>query len=529
MVAVCVAVFSTAAHAGHDAFGRGIDLVPVKPTAGQRSGIALDSADLPAPRSFRFALMIDQNAGILALKLGDQKLGDLMPYRADVHLLGAYQVHRRLELGVDIPFTGFQVSSFGLLEQNGFPERAPAVAGFGSARILPRVAILDSDELPIGLAGIAEIRLPSPASDEFVGDESLVFAPRLAIQAGLGPFTVLGNVGYRLRPHHAQYLNLFVQNEFVMGAGIITELPDLGRLTNVQFLAETHLTTPTEAPFTFAQADSFKTPWELLVGARAKVHNDWGVELNLGRGLGLMTGYGRETFRAMLALRYDFDFADRDGDGIADNVDACPDEPEDFDGFEDSDGCPEWDNDKDGVPDKDDGCPMDPGPKEYDGCPDRDGDQIPDNVDKCPDEPGAAEDLGCPAPEEPQVILESDRIRVRGQILFETGEAIIQPQSFGMLDEVYKVLTENPEIGPVLIEGHTDNRGGKAYNKDLSERRAKAVVDYLVRKGVARKRLQSAGFGFDRPVADNDTPLGRAKNRRTEFKLVNEEGEPPKE
>jgi OOP family OmpA-OmpF porin len=224
----------------------------------------------------------------------------------------------------------------------------------------------------------------------------------------------------------------------------------------------------------------------------------------------------------MLGVRYERERRDRDGDGVPDTDDQCPDIKEDLDGFQDEDGCPEGDNDGDHVPDVEDGCPMEKGPREYDGCPDRDGDQIPDNVDKCPDEPGDPQAEGCPE-NAPAVELESERIRIRGNIMFETGEAIIQKQSYKLLDDVAKVLNENPQIGPVLIEGHTDDRGSSAYNQNLSDRRAKAVADYLVGKNVKRKRLRSRGFGEEKPIADNETPLGRAKNRRTEFKLVKDE------
>jgi OmpA-OmpF porin, OOP family len=257
------------------------------------------------------------------------------------------------------------------------------------------------------------------------------------------------------------------------------------------------------------------------VGARAQLFGPFRAELAVGRGVTVDGSYGREAFRVIFGLRYeiDLDVHDRDGDGIPDGQDACPDEPEDKDGFEDGDGCPEPDNDKDGVADPDDQCPQDPGPKELDGCPDRDQDDVPDIVDKCPDQAGPAENEGCPT-EEPQVVLETDRIRIRENILFETASAVIQPKSFPLLDEVYKVLKDHPEVGPVRIEGHTDNRGGRSYNLDLSNRRAQSVMNYLVKKGVENKRLRFRGYGFDKPVATNATPLGRAKNRRVVFHIL---------
>ena len=120
------------------------------------------------------------------------------------------------------------------------------------------------------------------------------------------------------------------------------------------------------------------------------------------------------------------------------------------------------------------------------------------------------------------MVLESERIRINNQILFEFGSDRIDPRSFKLLDEVAAVLKKNEDVGPVLIEGHTDNVGSREANLNLSKRRAKAVEKYLVDKGIAQKRLKSDGFAFDRPLASNDTPLGRAKNRRTEFKLLDE-------
>jgi outer membrane protein OmpA-like peptidoglycan-associated protein len=312
-----------------------------------------------------------------------------------------------------------------------------------------------------------------------------------------------------------------------LGGGTIITLPDFSVFTTPQLLAELNVATPTEAPFTFRDAEALKTPFEVMLGARTNVAKHWNLLLALGRGLG-QPGYGREAFRLVLGLRYEHvAVPDQDGDGIPDATDACPTVPEDKDGKEDLDGCPESDpdadSDGDGVPDRIDGCPDVPGPGPLDGCPDRDGDQIPDILDKCPDQFGTPELNGCPPPEEEQpVVLESERIRIKNQILFEFGSNRIDPRSYPLLDEVAKVLRDNPTVGPVLIEGHTDSIGSRPFNLDLSRRRAKAVEDYLVTKGINRTRLRSDGFGFDRPVAPNDNALNRAKNRRTDFRLVDE-------
>jgi outer membrane protein OmpA-like peptidoglycan-associated protein len=406
------------------------------------------------------------------------------------------------------------------------------------------------------------VRLPTGDVASFTGERGVLWAPRLAAEQRFTflpiPFRVLGNVGVRIRPH-AQYLNLFVDDELTLGAGAVAELPNMGRFTDVEGVAEMHLGTPLVRPFNFDQADSLKTPWEVLVGARAKVWGNWGLELNVGRGINLSSGYGREALRVMFALRYDEKFLDSDGDGVPDVRDRCPTEAEDKDGFQDNDGCMDPDNDGDGIVDGEDGCPDEkgpkerkgcpekdsdgdgvtdefdkcpdtPGPKDYDGCPDSDGDEVPDNEDDCPEQFGPPENNGCPFDSPPYVFVESDRIRIKGNVLFETGSAIIQKRSYPLLDEVATVLRKNPTLGPVLIEGHTDNRGSRALNMNLSAKRARSVLDYLVSKGIDRKRLNSEGFGFDRPIATNDTALGRAKNRRVDFRLIRSEVETaPKE
>ncbi|MCI0672375.1 MAG: thrombospondin type 3 repeat-containing protein, partial [Myxococcaceae bacterium] len=460
LAGLAVLGISLSAHAQGTPELRSFDSVPNKVTPLQNAGISLEGADTPAASSFRAALLMDLPVGVLGLKLGQERLGDLIPYRLDAHALFAYQLLPRLELGVDLPLTLLQGDNFGLLSAQGFPSTGVASLGLGDIRVLPRVTILHPREAPVGVGVVLEGRLPTGDKQSFLGERSFVFAPRVALEVPVGPVRVLGSVGARLR-QPAQFLQLYVDNEATFGAGVVAALPDVASLTEVKAVGEMHLSTPLSAPFTFRDADSLKTPWEVLAGVRARVSDRWGAELNVGRGVTVEPGYGREAFRVMAALRYDFEGNDRDGDGIADAEDACPSVPEDRDGFQDADGCPDSDNDADGLPDGQDTCPNEAGPAEYEGCPDRDEDQIPDNIDRCPDLPGPAENDGCEFADEPQVVVESDRLRVRGNVLFETGKAKIQRQSFKMLDEVAAVLSKNMELGPVIIEGHTDDVGNR--------------------------------------------------------------------
>jgi len=211
---------------------------------------------------------------------------------------------------------------------------------------------------------------------------------------------------------------------------------------------------------------------------------------------------------------------DNDKDGIADKDDKCPTDAEDKDAFQDDDGCPEADNDADLILDAADKCPLQAGPKENNGCPDtdRDGDTVVDRLDNCPDEAGAVDNAGCKKKQ--LVRLQAEKIEILDKVFFATGKDVIQKKSYELLDNIAAVLSSHPEIKAVRVEGHTDNAGDPAKNKDLSDRRAKAVVKYLTDKGIDASRLVGEGFGQERPIADNATEEGKANNRRVEFAIV---------
>jgi outer membrane protein OmpA-like peptidoglycan-associated protein len=217
---------------------------------------------------------------------------------------------------------------------------------------------------------------------------------------------------------------------------------------------------------------------------------------------------------------------DQDGDGILDKDDKCPLEPEDKDQFQDEDGCPDPDNDQDTVLDIVDACPLDPGLPVNNGCPvkDRDGDGITDDVDQCPDVPGPAP-TGCP--KRVLVVKTGNAIEIKQQIQFETGKATIKGRiSFEILDQVSAVLKSNPII-KVVIEGHTDSVGAADYNLKLSDGRAHSVRDALIERGVDPSRLEAIGYGESKPIASNRSKKGRQTNRRSEFKIVQQDAPAP--
>ncbi len=234
--------------------------------------------------------------------------------------------------------------------------------------------------------------------------------------------------------------------------------------------------------------------------------------------------------------------SDRDGDGIIDEVDKCPD----VKGFSKYQGCPVPDTDKDGINDEDDKCPDVPGVARYQGCPipdtdkdgindeedkcvtvpgvaryqgclipDSDGDGINDEEDKCPNLAGVPENQGCPAISE--AIMKRVEFAAKN-ILFVTGSAKLQSKSFKGLNDVAKIMQENPNM-KIAIDGHTDNVGSDELNQKLSDNRSNSVMNYLVSKGVDASRITAAGHGETMPIADNKTAAGKQQNRRVELKL----------
>lgn len=220
-------------------------------------------------------------------------------------------------------------------------------------------------------------------------------------------------------------------------------------------------------------------------------------------------------------------FAPREGDadldGIPDKADKCPNAAEDFDGFEDADGCPDPDNDGDGIPDVDDDCPSRAedfdGFNDQDGCPDidNDGDGILDADDKCP---SAAETFnqvmdtdGCPDEAMP---CEFPLVYINFK--YDSAD-FSHADPIPVLDQIAETLKSQPGIR-VTVVGHTDGNGSDEYNMRLSMRRAEAVRDYLARKGVPAGQMMVDGKGESEPIASNDTDEGRSRNRRIEFKVM---------
>jgi OOP family OmpA-OmpF porin len=314
--------------------------------------------------------------------------------------------------------------------------------GVGDLALLPKLRIINPSRLPVGIALIPGLILPTGDKSKFLGEGKTIFQPQAIVEVNwgrAGVFRTALNVGMRIRSGSSQFIdnsdnfNRPVRS-LINGAPIdpVTgkdNPPVGGENTNMGLRVGNEVLAGLGAswgivPFVFDMVGELYT----FTGLNSKKINANGTESSMapggeavlgfkaylapnsffefGGGYGVIpTYYGTTRGRFFAGIVFEPGAGDRDGDGYKDDVDKCPDEPEDFDGFEDEDGCPDPDNDQDGIPDVLDKCPNDPGPRENDGCPfkkvnDRDGDGIPDDIDKCPDEPedfdGFEDEDGCP-------------------------------------------------------------------------------------------------------------------------------------
>jgi outer membrane protein OmpA-like peptidoglycan-associated protein len=216
---------------------------------------------------------------------------------------------------------------------------------------------------------------------------------------------------------------------------------------------------------------------------------------------------------------------DADGDGIVDLDDACPQLPEDADGYQDEDGCPDADDDGDGILDASDACPRAPedadGFEDENGCPDpdNDGDGILDGVDRCPNEPetvnGNDDADGCP--DEGLIVFVDDRVVLEEHVLFDLNQARVRHAARPILAAVVALIRQHPEWVHLRVEGHADEQGEEEWNVELSRRRAHQVRRVLIELGAPETLLDAEGYGSSRPRVEGDSEEAYRANRRVEI------------
>ncbi|MBN2530998.1 MAG: OmpA family protein [Deltaproteobacteria bacterium] len=498
-------------------------------------------------------ILKNNNSGVVRKVVAHQLTADV---------LLAFKLTDWINIGMAIPVHLYKKGEG--FTANDMPEKF----SFGDVRLHTKFRVFRSASERLTLAIAPVVGFPvGKSTDSFSGAEGMTFLPRVLLDVSFNRVDLSINGGYRF-------------NDNVKGGGI--EISDelnlavggLFRILPEKLSAIAELTASAKAK------DPFSAMAETPIEARGGVRwfaKKW-LHFNLGAGMGLTAGYGIPDYRIFAGAKAAMPEekpvctaaqppieeapADTDNDSILDDVDQCPNEPEDIDAFEDDDGCPDDDNDGDGIPDDkdkcpakaedhdgfedDDGCPDDDndgdgipdnkdecalevedvdGFEDTDGCPDpdNDGDGIADNVDKCPNEAevvnGEKDDDGCP--DEALKVEKGAKIDLAGKIYFVYDKPEIQATSFGVLDNVVLTLKNHPEILKLRIEGHTDTHGGNWHNELLSKERAKAVRNYLIEKGIEKERLQTWGYGETRPlVKDEKSEEDKERNRRVEFVIV---------
>lgn len=502
------------------------------PTASPGTTFTIDRPELPRHLTFVAGLGVNGANGVF--RRDDEN--DIVPWRIDAELLLALGLFEWVELGVAVPLVIAESTT------DPFPDSltTETVVRPGDLRLSAKVPLLRGST---ALSARVVFSIPTGDESRFLGQGYWTLTPGLVFAVRAGIFRLGAEVAYRFRQRAG--VGAFEQDDELHLA--------LGAAVQVHRSLDLILESQTRLGFAGRTFDSDEAPLEVDGGVRLRFGR---MSIDLGVGTGLLPGYGAPEFRGFGVLRFatarndcsagpedfdgfeDGDFCadlDNDQDGIEDELDECPNDAEDVDGFLDEDGCPEVDNDADGVMDDEDRCPLESedrdGYRDDDGCPEPDNDEdgIVDGADECPMEPEDRDDFedsdGCPEPGPGAVAftVTDRRILVSERIYFDFGSDTIRSVSLPLLEGLAEAIVD---LGGrrIRVDGYTDSEGIDEYNLDLSYRRARAVVDYLVQRGVPRARMEYRGYGEENPVAPNDSPEGRALNRRVEFIML-EEGE----
>jgi MYXO-CTERM domain-containing protein len=414
-----------------------------------------------------------------------------------VHLLGP------LSVAAQIPMT---LAERGDLSRLPPSSRGPSqlLSGFADVRLTPRLSLLRQEWAGIDLATQLSFEFPtaraqSLSSDGSVRAEGLVALGRSLGAVPAGTLELLANAYLRLRPAR-DFLDVKSGTEAGLRAGLEYGIDRVRAWVPRRVYAELEARSFLRAGFA---AGSAPAEWR-LGGTVCPVGN---LAVDLAGGSALSNGVGAPRARFLLGFGWSPAACGRSTDALlaastpAPQPVAAPAEP----------------------PPRPtpvaQALQLPPPPMVVD----RDGDGIADADDACPDHAGSIENHGCPPGIPQRVIVSATSLEILDRVHFATGQARIEKRSYPLLDQVAAVIQSHPHLLLIQVEGHTDDRGGAAYNILLSQARATAVADYLISKGVERDRLVARGYGPTRPVDSNGTLTGRAANRRVAFTVVKTE------
>lgn len=398
--------------------------------------------------------------------------------RLSAYLDFALGLRDRFELHAAVPFAIAQASEQGTAA--GLMLRGAGASAVGDAHLGGSVLLWGANggARGIQLGAATDVAIPVGSETSFTSDGK-VGGELVATAAYLGPgYRIAANAGVRYRPEH-NYVSSDQGTELIGRAGLFIPLARERLMTSLEF----------DMTARAAGRDAFRalgSPILAMLGAR--YHFAGGIRAGAGIGAGLTEAPGSPAVRVIFTVGYSPEppqramaprINDRDGDGIADNLDKCPDEPEDYNGVQDDDGCPD--------------------------ILETDRDRITDNP---------------PAPGEPLTLEQV--VTLPAPIEFKFDSAIMLPGAEVYLNQVLVILQAHPEVTRLEIQGHTSAEGGYDYNMRLSDARARAVYQWLVDHGIDGQRLVPKGYGLTVPLFPNDTEPHRQRNRRVQFRMVDQ-------
>lgn len=545
---------SAAMVVGHSApvVAQGFDLQQFNPMPDLRQNfLGTSSADVAHHMNWSaFALFNYADDPLVLNDVNGDRVDALVSSQGTMHLMGSIALFNLLEVGIDLPLIMFQGAGDVALSSVNAQDASFAVTDI---RLVPKVQLINTRKhytMPgFALAALVDLHIPTGSSETLQGGDFRI-GPRVAADMVLGNGLRFGaNLGYQYRSA-VELENLSINDTF--GWALAAELPvgDVYAVTGEVF----GRLTPAGG------VEREDSPTEFLVGGKGQFGPAF---VMAGAGMGLVNGYGTPDWRGFLGVGF---ATPRPGY-------VEPATPECYAATVVQD-CPEVlpSTCEDGVITSYGAACVD-GACEYTStqvscdegmmCGDADGEPVCVEIPECAADTvsddctaipattcegstlttygAACEDGNCiyvasatdcgegmtcgevdgaPACVKALIIVDDASIDLSETVLFATGEATIEAVSLPMLDQVAQVMIANPQILKVRVEGHTDNRGNRATNLDLSKRRAAAVVTYLVEQGVPAERLSSEGYGQTKPIATNETDEGRAKNRRVVMTIL---------
>jgi OmpA-OmpF porin, OOP family len=418
-----------------------------------------------------------------------------------------------IDVTAAIPLVAYQTG--GNLRALGNEGTVPSSA-VGDIRLQTRLAIpylnrKDEVKSGFGMAVAANVDLPTGNPAAFTGDGIVTGGPTVIADYRFGFGLLLAaNLGVWLRPS-GEFAGIKLGD--MASFGVAAEAYVIQRY-GISIIGEVY-GYPSLTKFPDSPSE---VPAEVLLGIRWQ--SKYGITITTGGSFGAACGFGAPSIRIFNSITWQPETS-REQDEINRVLLKQSEDP-----------------DGDGLIGDADRCPNAAGPPENLGCPDSDtdGDGVVDRLDECPDIPaGPHGKNGCPT-----AYIKGDEIVILDQVHFATDKDIILAESMGTLEEVARVLADNPEIRELRIEGHTDVRATDAYNMNLSQRRVNSVAKALTQSGIDPQRINAKGYGHSAPVYDDTgctgpdeqlTPTCRAmtsKNRRVVFRIVRRGAPPPK-